>query len=67
MKNLEPGLLLGFLWDACSPGGGDDGSVETPVAGESHSYGYGPAHHAQRVVGKRLRGDVVFTFTYRHC
>lgn len=36
------------------PGGGYDGGVQASVAGQSHSDGDGPAHHAKSVICKRL-------------
>lgn len=36
------------------PGGSNDGGIQSSVAGQSHSYGDGPAHYPQGVVRKRL-------------
>ena len=40
-----------------SPGGSQDGGVESSEAGESHSEGNGPVHDPEHLVCKRLERE----------
>ena len=40
-----------------SPGGRQDGGVESSEAGKSHGQGNGPVHHTKHLVRKRLEGE----------